>query len=487
MWWSLFILGLCCLSPSVEAGGLFGGSLGILNTATQGLSDHSRVSKQKQSTNINQPSSSDISGLVIGEHLSRPPVLQKTSDTLNILNVNTKAGIPLTKLEAESNLSVNPTKINASANIHNRNDNLNKHVHMENTKDAQGNNGMHELSNEATCLKSVTVVNGKTSCKDKLVFEENFDVLDKHIWQHVVQFAGAPDFKFVVYSNDVKNSFVSNGKLHIKPTLLSDEGIDINTATLELEGCTATPGSPECKKTGVGLNILPPVKSARLRTKESFSFQYGQIEVQAKLPAGDWIFPEIWLEPKRNTYGSSPYESGLIRLAVARGNRNLLMNGKDIGGRYLTASCILGIGNVVHSETFSIENTQFWSNDFHKYVVTWTPDNIIFTVDGKEIGKLIPPDGGFKKLGPFSDLQVPWTRGSKIAPFDQEFFVSVGVGAGGIREFPDGATSHGHQKPWKNLNAKAMLLFWKDKDSWLPSWSEEGLSLQVEHIKVWAL
>jgi hypothetical protein len=47
----------------------------------------------------------------------------------------------------------------------------------------------------------------------------------------------------------------------------------------------------ECKKTASGRMILPPVISAKVHTKNSFSFIYGRVEVIAKLPAGDWIYP----------------------------------------------------------------------------------------------------------------------------------------------------------------------------------------------------
>jgi len=36
-------------------------------------------------------------------------------------------------------------------------------------------------------------------------------------------------------------------------------------------------------------NIIPPVVSARLTTKKNLVFLYGQVEVIAKLPIGDWI------------------------------------------------------------------------------------------------------------------------------------------------------------------------------------------------------
>lgn len=46
-----------------------------------------------------------------------------------------------------------------------------------------------------------------------------------------------------------------------------------------------------CERTGNAQNILNPVKSARLRTVNSFSFKYGRVETRAKMPTGDWLWP----------------------------------------------------------------------------------------------------------------------------------------------------------------------------------------------------
>lgn len=46
-----------------------------------------------------------------------------------------------------------------------------------------------------------------------------------------------------------------------------------------------------CSRTGTASNILNPIKSARIRTVYSFAFKYGKIEVRAKLPTGDWLWP----------------------------------------------------------------------------------------------------------------------------------------------------------------------------------------------------
>lgn len=82
----------------------------------------------------------------------------------------------------------------------------------------------------------------------------------------------------------------------------------ISSATLNIHG-----GAPAdectnaqfwgCERAGNPNNIINPIKSARLRTVHSFNFRYGTIEIRAKLPAGDWLWPALWLMPKVNAYG----------------------------------------------------------------------------------------------------------------------------------------------------------------------------------------
>ena len=55
--------------------------------------------------------------------------------------------------------------------------------------------------------------------------------------------------------------------------------------------CTGKPNTEECEKVVVTSNILPPVCSAQISTKESLSFRFGRVEIRAKLPMGDWIVP----------------------------------------------------------------------------------------------------------------------------------------------------------------------------------------------------
>lgn len=119
--------------------------------------------------------------------------------------------------------------------------------------------------------------------------------------------------------------------------------------------------------------ILPPVVTAKFRSNKSFNFKYGKVEIRAKLPKGDWMFPgkygsyeltvfvqtftiyikslrprsssrisEIYLEPNETAYGIGPYANGLLRIAFIRGNEYLTNNNVPIGGNILSGGVIAG-------------------------------------------------------------------------------------------------------------------------------------------------
>lgn len=52
--------------------------------------------------------------------------------------------------------------------------------------------------------------------------------------------------------------------------------------------CTSNDDA-ECYHVHQAAFILPPVKSAKIRS--NFAFKYGKVDIGAKLPSGDWIFP----------------------------------------------------------------------------------------------------------------------------------------------------------------------------------------------------
>jgi beta-glucanase (GH16 family) len=115
------------------------------------------------------------------------------------------------------------------------------------------------------------------------------------------------------------NSFVKDGNLVIKPTLQDENLINTdNVLNLLDNGCTST-SYYSCVAATNTTNgtIVPPVRSARLTTKGSASIKYGRVEVVAKLPAGDWMWPAIWMLPTDSVYGAWP-ASGEIDLMESR-------------------------------------------------------------------------------------------------------------------------------------------------------------------------
>lgn len=353
---------------------------------------------------------------------------------------------------------------------------------------------------------SVTTVSGTHAptgkiCPGDLIFEDNFDDLDLKKWQHEQTLGGGGNWEFEWYTNNRSISYAQDGKLLIKPSLLADEsGNDfLYSGTLDINGgspadeCT-NPAWYGCIRTGNKDSALNPIKSARIRTLNSFSFKYGKVEVNAKLPAGDWLWPAIWMLPRDNWYAGWP-ASGEIDIMESRGNRELKNpQGVNIGTQQV--GCTLHWGpnynyNRYPYTHFEKQNGAGFDTAFHKYQLEWTPDKMTFKIDDQEVGTVNPPAGGFWELGKLGEtgLQNPW-RGSKnkMAPFDQEFYIVMNVAVGGIAYFPDDASNPGG-KPWKNNSPKASSDFWEGRNQWLPTWKQgtDDSALQVDYVKVWAI
>jgi beta-glucanase (GH16 family) len=68
------------------------------------------------------------------------------------------------------------------------------------------------------------------------------------------------------------------------------------TVNLTTAGTCTSPADLQCARlsnTTAG-TIINPVRSARLTTAQKLSIKYGRVEVVAKMPVGDWLWPSIW-------------------------------------------------------------------------------------------------------------------------------------------------------------------------------------------------
>lgn len=107
---------------------------------------------------------------------------------------------------------------------------------------------------------------------------------------------GQSNREFEVTTDTEENVFIQDGALYIRPTLQDAELIE-NNNTLDLrDSCTATSDLwDSCVAVTNTYNgsIIPPTKSGRINTKRGASIKYGRVEVEAQMPAGDWLWPAV--------------------------------------------------------------------------------------------------------------------------------------------------------------------------------------------------
>ncbi|XP_060535589.1 beta-1,3-glucan-binding protein-like [Cylas formicarius] len=322
---------------------------------------------------------------------------------------------------------------------------------------------------------SVTEVSGSLTTKRKLksgqlIFEDNFDVFDSYKWQHEPN--GNSHLKeFQWYTNSSRNSYVENGILHIKPTLYNETGTDpINEPNFY------------------------PIRSARISTEDLFAFKYGFVEINAKIPSGDWLFPALWMMPSEGTYTKVWPLCGEIDIMEAAGNKNLTNSQQEpIGQQRVSSTLHWGPSRALDRWrlTFITKNDpSSFSSTFRKYQLQWSPQGLTFFVDGEESGTISTPDGGFWNLGNFNGTGFanPWINGTNLAPFDQKFFLIINLAVGGTSYFSDNSVNAGG-KPWQNNSPNASADFWNARSQWLPTWNPESddSHFQIDYVRVWAL
>lgn len=337
-------------------------------------------------------------------------------------------------------------------------------------------------------------------CSGDLLFEDNFDSFDLTVWHHEITLGGGGNWEFEFYGNNRTNSWAEDGFLHIKPTYTSEQyGEDfLYSQTWDVNG-----GSPAddctnardygCFRTGTASNALNPITSARIRTVDTFYFQYGTVEIRAKMPAGDWLWPAIWLLPRHNVYGGWP-ASGEIDLLESRGNKNLVNEGGvNVGTQQVGQTLHWGpdwSNNKWALSHYEANNAAGYDADFHTYKMVWTADSITFFIDDQQTGQFVAPDSGLWSLGGFDQtgMNNPWRFNSKIAPFDQKFYLIINLAVGGTSYFQDTWTNPGG-KPWSNQSPTALTDFWKGRSQWEPTWQlqTDNSQLVVDYVRVYAL
>lgn len=202
-----------------------------------------------------------------------------------------------------------------------------------------------------------------------LIWSDEFNTAgapDPSKWGYDIGAGGWGNSELQYYTNRVDNVLVSNGTLKIIAK----------------------------KEAYSGSNYT----SARLLSKGKFSFQYGKVEVSAKLPAGAGSWPAIWMLGDNFATAGWP-TCGEIDIMEQKGSD---MNRIYSTLHYLGHSGSGGIGS-----SFLINNV---TTEFHKYGLIWSSANLQFLVD---------------------DVVYYTFVNSTSVPFNQNFFMILNLAMGG--------------------------------------------------------
>jgi beta-glucanase (GH16 family) len=330
---------------------------------------------------------------------------------------------------------------------------------------------------------------------NKLVFSDEFDEFDLSVWSHEITLGGGGNWEFEYYTNNRTNSYVRDSVLYILPTLTMEtiglENLE-NGYTMDLWGSTPADMCTGnnwygCERTaGGGGNIINPIQSASVRTVNSFSFKYGKIEIRAKLPKGDWLWPALWLLPTYNSYGEWP-ASGEIDIVESRGNDASYPDGgiNQMGSTLHWGPNWLEDPYMLTHEVYTLPEGQDFSQDFHTFGLLWTNTSMITYVDDPSNVVLnVPIKQAFWTLGDFQNtgFNNPWLGRPNNAPFDQKFYFIFNVAVGGTGGyFPDGVGG----KPWSNEDPNAVNAFWNARDDWYATWIGETAAMQIDWVHVY--
>ncbi len=148
-----------------------------------------------------------------------------------------------------------------------------------------------------------------------------------------------------------------------------------------------------------------PFLTGGIYTKGKFAFQYGKIEIHAKLESAQGAWPAMWMLAEENRYGAYP-RNGEIDIMEHLNFEKLIYQTTH---SYYTLE-LKQKDNPPHSGTAKVNVDQF-----NTYGLEWYPDKLVFTLNGEETFR-------YPKIEGVDSSQ--W-------PYDQPFYVLIDQQLGG--------------------------------------------------------
>ena len=269
-------------------------------------------------------------------------------------------------------------------------------------------------SSSVAATSSSSVVSSSSSSAPasnwELVWSDEFagTAIDTAKWGFEKNCTGGGNNELQCYTDRADNAVVSDGKLHI---IAKKESFSGQAKNDDDPGYNAADTS-----------VARDYTSARLRTKNKGDWKYGRVEINAKLPQGQGVWPAIWMLPTEWKYGSWP-RSGEIDIMEAI-NSNTGTNGNKVYGT-------LHYGdlwpNNKNTGTSTSPATNIW-DAFHTCAIEWEEGEIRWYVDDVHFATQTK-DGWFNYY--WDGQEKGFKVGTGAAPFDQLFHVILNVAVGG--------------------------------------------------------
>ncbi|MBR6968121.1 MAG: glycoside hydrolase family 16 protein [Ruminococcus sp.] len=154
--------------------------------------------------------------------------------------------------------------------------------------------------------------------------------------------------------------------------------------------------------------------SARINTKDKFSFCGGRIEVRARCDAGKSLWPAIWMLPEKEVYGGWA-ASGEIDIMEGWGSTPEKICGTiHFGGAWPDNTYLTNDYNFPNGD--GTQNWHVYSVEWEKGEIRWYVDDVLYST------------------------QNSWSSAgfSFPAPFDQDFYIILNLAVGGHFDGIDG-------------------------------------------------
>lgn len=251
-----------------------------------------------------------------------------------------------------------------------------------------------------------------------LVFSDEFEgnALDANKWVAYRDCWGGGNKERQCYTGRPQNISVHDGALDL---------------TARFEQATGPSLPLDQRKEGVPTPpATKPFTSGKISTFGKFSFTYGRVEVRAKLPQGQGVWPAIWLLPEKNLYGEWP---GSGEIDIMESVNTGVKCGDCYGGVQNNVYATLHYGSNMHHQwqQKGYMLPKHTEADWHVYRMDWTPNKMRWYVDGNFTNEISLSNWRDPLQKNASQLAPALAK----APFDRPFYLIMNFSVGG--EWPE--------------------------------------------------